>query len=121
MNLNIIIWELYLNQQATLIRLDSCFMLVNFRKANEFSQATYIILYLDSLHNRNLAIRPSKPQLHGLHCATRFSIRLPEMSMATCHEIRDLRVNMVLFPVCRHIATPRNIHINYFSPTTKFL
>ncbi|KAE9539526.1 hypothetical protein AGLY_004778 [Aphis glycines] len=60
-------------------------------KRNEFSQATYIILYLDSLHNRNLAIRPSKLQQHGLHCVTRFSIRLPEMSMVTCHEKRDLQ------------------------------
>lgn len=85
-----------------------------------FQWAHYIILYLDSLHNRNLAIRPSIPQLHEQHCAIQFLKRLPEMSMVTCHEIHDLRANTVLFPVYRRIAIPRNIHINYFFPQTKF-
>lgn len=95
------------------------FMLVNCRKAETF--LTGHIQYLDSLHNRNLAIHPSKPLRHEPHCATQFSKLLPEMNMVICHEIRDLRVNKVLFPGCRHIATPRNIHMNYFSPSTVFL
>lgn len=79
-------------------------------------------IYLDSLNNRTLAIRPSKLLPHGRHFATLLSIHLLGRCKGTCHEIHDQHVNMELFPKCLHTATPGNNlylkHTNAYTSST---
>lgn len=65
-------------------------------------------IYLDSLNNRTLAIRPSKLLPHVRHFATLFWKHLLGRCKGTCHEIHDQHVNTELFPKCLHTATPGN-------------